>query len=90
MKICQVTETIMIIRNLWFEIFTFFSAMFTLACAISSVVKYIKGEGVDILVTVLAAGVFLLLTMLLIYTSLMIGSRQKRDRDKYEDKFKKK
>jgi hypothetical protein len=70
------------IRNVWFDLLTFFGAAYMLACAVIAVMHYVRGEDGSFAVASLAAGIFLLLAVFLFRISLQLGNRQKRARER--------
>ena len=69
------------VRNVWFDLLTFFGAVFMVACAVGSIVDYIRGERVSFSVAALAIGAFLLFGLFFFRISLQLGNRQRKVRE---------
>jgi hypothetical protein len=75
------------IRNLWFELLSFATALFMFGCAFVSMATPLP-DGVDANLPspAIAAGFFLILSLAFFRTSLQLGGLQRRRRDQRKEK----
>ena len=69
------------VTNFWFEPLTFFGAVFMLMSAVGSVADFVYSKDRNLLVTVIAAGIFLLLAVFFLRMSRQIGECQRKSRE---------
>jgi hypothetical protein len=75
-------EAVVRVRNVWFDLPTFFGAAFMLGSAVAAAVDYKRGEHPGPVVVAIAAIIFLLLSLLCLRASLQLGDRQRKARER--------
>jgi hypothetical protein len=66
------------IKNVWFDLLTFFGAVFWIVCAVGAILDYNRGHHAGLMVTALTFITFLLLALLCFRASLQFGDYQRR------------
>lgn len=69
------------IRNVWFELFTFYFAWVWVASFVSAIVDFWHGRGQDAIIAAMSAVLFLALAVLFFWLSLRLGNYQRRSRE---------